>query len=139
MLISGSRRLETNSGFTRPKGVEAGSNMPVACCVSERRAEEGADSHRRVVGIGRIISNGVVILLNSGSRKLETNSSFTRPKGAEAGSNVPVARCVSERESGAAPPVAETASRFQGSVPMAEPPGWGRALADTTRAAGATN
>ena len=28
------------------------------------------------------------------------------------------------RESGAAPPVAEAASRFQGSVPMAEPRMW---------------
>ena len=48
------------------------------------------------------------------------SSSFMRPQGTEAVSNMPVARCASERESGAASPVAETASRFQGGVPMAE-------------------
>lgn len=36
------RRLETNSSLAHLKGVEAGSNSPVDCCVSENRASPKA-------------------------------------------------------------------------------------------------
>ena len=66
----------------------------------------------------------MVILLTSGTCRPETSSNLAALSKREMGSDSPVDCHVSERragESGAAPPVAEAASRFQGSVPMAAP------------------
>ncbi len=136
----------------------------MARCASERRAEGEVNSYRNAAGIGRTIFNRVVILLTSGSCRLETNSDLAalsereigrdspvdchaserraegkRRSAASGGSSKPLSRkCPNGRapdgdghwqtrrgqEAGAAPPVAEVASRFQGSVPMAAPRMW---------------
>ena len=54
-FISGSCRFETSSGLTHLEGVETGSNMPVACCVSERRAGGDATSHQCAANNGGIV------------------------------------------------------------------------------------
>ena len=68
----------------------------MARCVSEKRAEGEASSHQCAAGIGRTLPNRMVIFFIIGSCRLETSSGLTCLKGVEAGSNVPVARCVSE-------------------------------------------
>ena len=69
----------------------------MARCASERRAEGEVNSYRNAAGIGRTIFNRVVILLTSGSCRLETNSDLAALSEREIGSDSPVDCHVSER------------------------------------------
>ena len=69
----------------------------MARCASERRAEGEVNSYRKAAGIGRTIFNRVVILLTSGSCRLETNSDLAALSEREIGSDSPVDCHVSER------------------------------------------
>ena len=69
----------------------------MARCASERRAEGEVNSYRNAAGIGRTIFNRVVILLTSGSCRLETNSDLSALSKREIGSDSPVDCHVSER------------------------------------------
>lgn len=100
----------------------------MARCASERRAEGEVNSYRNAAGIGRTIFNrGGSFCLPAvavGSKR-----TLILPLYQSARLGVTVRWTVTlvrgePRESGAAPPVAEVASRFQGSVPMAAPRMW---------------
>lgn len=114
----------------------------MARCASERRAEGEVNSYRNAAGIGRTIFNRggsfCLLAVAVGSKRTLILPLYQSARlGVTVQWTVTLVR-VEPGESGAAPPVAEAASRFK------EVSQWprhecGRALADTTRSAGAAS